>query len=171
MGELPTTQPIEDLSFATTGTKDPSSASEKENGFQLGDAPSPSVVNYRWNGQEKHITWVEGVRPRAFDDLRASIDVTDPKDLVIFRGHQDWDDGDITKSTSGVVTHLHTAGRRVYYIVGTTLYAATADANKTDLTRGELKQLGCLFRAALNLMSRDSFSMAGGDWASLNYAV
>jgi hypothetical protein len=124
-------KPTSDLDWATAGTKTEPTSGQKAAGFDLGDYPNPEKVNYRWDAQTQLIDWLDEVRPKPYDDMRAAIDATSPMDLVSWSSDQDWVDGDVTKSTSGTVIHLCTDGRRVYYIVGTVLYAATADAVTT----------------------------------------
>lgn len=125
--------PTEDLSFATSGIKTPSSSGEKSNGFEMGYIHDDGgVVNYRWDAQQQKIAWLEGQPARIVTDLRAAIDDSvvflTGTELFAFDGEQNWDDGDVTKATPGTVTHLVTDSLRIYYLVGTTLYGATADA-------------------------------------------
>lgn len=125
--------PTEDLSYATSGIKTPSTPSERSDGFEMGYIHDDgSVVNYRWDGQHQKIEWLEGQPSRIVTDLRTAIDDSvvylTGTEFFAFDGEQGWDDGDVTKTTPGAVTHMVTDSRRVYYLVGTTLYAVTADA-------------------------------------------
>ena len=68
-----------------------------------------------------------------FTDLVEAIDETSPMDLVVFGADQDWDDVSVFKAlpVTGPIEFITSDGRRIYYVIGNILYAATASATTT----------------------------------------
>lgn len=129
MSELPFDKPTQDLTWENGAQTEPS-AGRRLSGWEAGGDRPAGEFNWRYDAIKNHVGWIDDeiYLPRIFTDGVEILDTIPAGTTVRLQAPQDWTDGDVTKTTPGAVTHMVTDSRRVYYIVGTTLYAATADA-------------------------------------------
>ena len=132
MAELPFDQPIQNISWADSGTKTEPSAGRRSTGWvAAGDRPAPEF-NWRYNAVAEHVYWIDTFIPRKFEGADCALEAINKVgagDRVTLAQPRNWYDATITKETAGAVTHLVSDGLNLYYMVGLTLYVASASTS------------------------------------------